>query len=157
VRPNLKYGTVEIRMCDALSTLDETMSLVALIQCLVAKINEDLDDGIPTKWSTENDWIAPENQWIAARDGLEGMIIVDLHGKRQKISDGVLELIKLLSPLASRLDCVKELHDLNQIVKNGNGAQRQRANYHETESLRQVVAIAQEEFKSSLQENCLAR
>jgi carboxylate-amine ligase len=152
VRPNVKYGTIEIRVCDAMSTLNESMALVALIQCLVAKINEDLDAGDPINWSKEHHWIAPENQWIAARDGLDGMIIANLEGKRQKISDMVLELIPVLLPIAERLDCREELYYLSHIIKNGNGAQRQRKIFNETGSLVDVVKVMHEEFKSSFQE-----
>ncbi|MGE5196230.1 MAG: YbdK family carboxylate-amine ligase, partial [Anaerolineae bacterium] len=154
VRPNLLYGTIEIRICDAMSTLNETMALVALIQCLVAKSNEELDKSCREKWTTEHHWIAPENQWIAARDGLEGMIIINLQGKRQKISDAILELIDLLSPIAKVLNCHEEIIYLNTIIKNGNGAQRQRKTSNETGSLKEVVRIAQEEFRLSLQEIC---
>lgn len=155
VRPNVKYGTVEIRVCDAMSTLDESMALVALIQCLVAKINEELDAGHSTNWTTEHHWLAPENQWIAARDGLEGMIITNLEGKRQKISEAILELIPVLLPIARGLDCREELFYLNHIVKNGNGAERQRKIFHETGSLIDVVKTMHEEFKSSFQESCI--
>jgi carboxylate-amine ligase len=148
VRPNLLYGTVEVRICDAMTTLDETMAVVALIHCLIVKINEDLDSGI--KWTQQHHWIAPENQWIAARDGLEGMIIVDLQGRRQKISEAVLELIELLLPIAKTLNCQEELHLINRIIESGNGAQRQKKILSETGSFKEVVAKARDEFMVSL-------
>jgi len=152
VRPNLLFGTVEVRVCDAMTKLEESMAVVALIQCLVAKINQELDSSSQRKWTREQDWIAPENQWIASRDGLEGMIIVDVLGKRQKISDCILDLIQLLSPIAKALQCLEELHFLKEIIKNGNGAQRQRKVFQKTGSIKEVVAAARREFISSLQE-----
>jgi carboxylate-amine ligase len=147
VRPNPSYGTIEIRICDAMTKLDETMAVTALIQCLVAKINDELDEGLQLDWSKKHHWIVPENQWIAARDGLEGMIIVDLQGKRQKISDAILELVGELSPIAMRLNCMEELNYLPEMIKNGNGAQRQMANFADTNSLQEVVKAAHTEFK----------
>ncbi|HEY5260197.1 MAG TPA: YbdK family carboxylate-amine ligase, partial [Rhabdochlamydiaceae bacterium] len=91
IRPNVSFGTIEFRICDATSTLSENMAIVALIQTLTASINEQLDaGGLHDPWTQEHLWIAPENQWIAARDGLEGMIITDLQGTRRKISDEIL-------------------------------------------------------------------
>jgi len=151
VRPNLLYGTVEVRICDAMTTLDETMAVAALIHCLIVKINEDLDSGI--KWTQQHHWIAPENQWIAARDGMEGMIIVDLEGRRQKISEEVLELIDQLLPVAKTLNCQEELYFLNQLIKLGNGAQRQKNIFKETGSFKDVVAKARDEFIASINHN----
>lgn len=153
IRPNLLYGTIEIRICDAMTTMDETMSLVALIQCLVAKINHELDEGLSSEWSQEHYWIAPENLWVAARDGLEGMIIINLQGERLMISDAVLELLKLLSPIAENLNCQGELEYLKNIIKSGNGAKRQYETFIKTNSLRKVVEFAYDEFKSSIYGN----
>ncbi len=150
IRPNLLYGTIEVRIFDASSTLIETMALVALVQCLVAKINQELDEGIETKWTNEYFWIAPENLWIAARDGIEGMLIVNLQGKKQKIADAVLELLEILKPTAMNLDCNEELQYVQKMLKQGNGATRQREVYQQTGSLKEVVATAQKEFVSSL-------
>ncbi len=155
IRPNLSYGTIEFRICDAMSTLSETMAVVALTHCLVVWISDHLQDRNwkPT-WTQEQHWIAPENQWIAARDGLEGMIITNLQGKRQKIADAILELVETLSPIAKRLNCKEELDYLNHIILKGNGAQRQRATYNETSSLEQVVMVALDEFQSDLRLGC---
>jgi carboxylate-amine ligase len=150
IRPNLLFGTVEVRICDAMTTLDETMAVAALIHCLIMKINDDLDSGKEMKWTQQHQWIAPENQWIAARDGLDGMIVVDLQGTRQKISEAVLELIELLLPIAKTLNCEEELLLLNHIIDLGNGAQRQKKIFSETGSLKEVVAKARDEFIASI-------
>lgn len=150
VRPNLMYGTVEIRMCDAMGTLNETMSLVAFVQCLVAKINKDIDEKIPMNGAAEYFWIAPENQWIAARDGLEGMIVVNLQGKRKKISEEIFELVEDLTSIAKELGCLEELESIKNAIAKGNGASRQREVFKYTHSLKEVVAAAQKEFILSL-------
>ncbi len=140
IRPNLKFGTIEFRICDALSSLDETMALVALIQSLVVFVSKNIETNHHEwVWSKEQQWIAPENQWNAARDGLDGTITTDSGGQRQKISESILQLIEKLSPTAISLNCIEELHYINQIIINGNGAQRQRNVFKETKSLRDVV------------------
>ena len=98
-------------------------------------------------WSKEQQWIAPENQWNAARDGLEGIITTDSGGQRQKISESILQLVEWLSPTARSLNCIEELQYINHIITNGNGAQRQRNIFKETQSLRDVVNASIKEFE----------
>jgi glutamate---cysteine ligase / carboxylate-amine ligase len=148
IRPNLQFGTIEFRICDALSNLNETMGLVALIQSLVVFVGKNIETNPDEwKWSKEQQWIAPENQWIAARDGLEGIITTDSGGQRQKISESILQLVELLSPTAISLNCIDELQYIKHIITNGNGAQRQRNIFKETQSLRDVVNASIKEFE----------
>lgn len=153
VRPHMLYGTVEVRICDGLPTLKETLAVIAFIQCLVHLINQQLNDPTFSRWTNKDHWIAPENLWTAARDGLEGMIIHNFCGDRQKISDSLLELVSKLTPIAKDLDCLAELHGIYAILKNGNGATRQRKIYDDTKSLRDVVQQTQQQFEKSLFEH----
>lgn len=148
IRPNLEYGTIEFRICDALPTLNDTMALVALIQSLVVYTSNSIEANEDNwwNWSKEQHWLAPENQWIAARDGLEGMIATG-DGKRQNISESVQQLIERLSPTARSLNCYEELQHLHQIIANGNGAQKQRNIFKETQTLREVVNAAIGDFE----------
>lgn len=151
IRPNLEFGTIELRICDVLSTLDETMALVAFIQCLVVFFSESIEaNSLELVWSQEQQWIAPENQWSAARDGLEGVIITHLGKKKQKISESILELVEKLSPIAKNLNCIEELEYIKQIIANGNGAQRQRDIFAKTQSFTEVVKDSIDRFESSL-------
>lgn len=140
IRPSPSYGTLEFRICDGISTLSETMAVVALIQALVVWIDEGLKDGTRKREvSMRNYWIAPENIWIAARDGLEGAIILDDHGNRRQIADDVLQLIETLRPVAQRLNSEEELLYLKEIIRRGTSATRQRVVYCQTGSLPAVV------------------
>lgn len=143
VRPNPVFGTIELRICDTPSSLSETMAIAALIHCLVIYINDGAQE---SDWSQELYWISPENQWNAARDGLDGILITDLNGKKQKISEAVLDLVEKLSPIARSLNCLEELLYLKQIVANGNGAEKQRRVFNKTESLKEVVLASQKEL-----------
>ncbi len=149
-RPNLSFGTVEIRICDAMTTLWENMAIVALIHCLIVWLSEnDAIHYIYQKEHVEYSWLSSDNQFTAARDGLDGMIIVSLDGKRQKISDGILELLEKLEPISRRLRCEKELQDIRHILSEGNGAERQRKIFGETGSLKEVVSHSIKTFKES--------
>ncbi len=153
IRPNPFYGTVEVRVCDATSSLSEAMALTALIQCLVAKIDQELDEKSNKKWTNKHHWIAPENQWVAARDGLDGLIVVDFEGTRRKISDSILEVVDSLSEFAVKLNCYEELQFIRQMIQEGNGATKQRKIFKETGSLKEVAQSARDVFIKDLKKN----
>jgi carboxylate-amine ligase len=147
IRPSPSYGTLEFRICDGIPTLSETMALVALIQALVVWIDEGFAGGGRSEAiSMRRYWIAPENLWVAARDGLEGMIIVNEEGKRRKISDDILNLMEHLAPVAKRLNSTEELLSIEKIIRNGPSAKRQRAVFEREQSLEAVVDALAKEF-----------
>ena len=84
-------------------------------------------------------WMAPENLWVAARDGLDGLIIVSEDGKRRTISEDILNLMEHLKPVANRLNSYEELLSLQSIIQNGCSAKRQRAVFREQQNLQGVV------------------
>ena len=147
IRPSPTYGTLEFRVYDGIPTLSETMALVALVQALVVWIDEGFAGGGRSEAiSMRRYWIAPENLWVAARDGLEGMIIVNEEGKRRKIADDILNLLEHLAPVAKRLNSYEELLSLEQIIRNGSSARRQRAVFGREQSLNAVVDCLVKEF-----------
>ena len=79
IRPHPNFGTVELRMCDAMPTMTETCALAALAQCAVARYDELLDRGY--RLPSERDWVLRENKWRAARHGLEASMVVDSSGR----------------------------------------------------------------------------
>jgi glutamate---cysteine ligase / carboxylate-amine ligase len=124
IRPHPDFGTVELRMCDAVPTLGEVTSLAALAQCLVADILDRRRRGVlgppPRRWTVQ------ENRWLAARHGLETDFIVAESGAKRPARDLVGELIDLLHPVAESLGCATELEGLGRIVEHGPGYLRQR-------------------------------
>lgn len=125
VRPHPDFGTVEIRVCDGLPTLDEVAAVAALSQCLVHKLDHELDRGYTLP--NPDGWLVRENKWRAARFGLDAEIIVDQHGTTQPIRDAILDSADELMPVARRLGCAEELASIEQIVRIGASYQRQRA------------------------------
>jgi carboxylate-amine ligase len=149
IRPSPSYGTLEFRICDGIPTLSETMALVALIQALVVWIDEGLASGGRSEAiSMRRYWIAPENLWVAARDGLDGMIVVNEEGKRRKISEDILNLMEHLAPVAKRLNSYEELLSVEQIIRNGPSARRQRAVFQREQSLDAVVDALVKELEA---------
>jgi carboxylate-amine ligase len=139
IRPVPALGTVEMRVCDGLSTLEEVWAIAAFTQCLVEDFSRTLDAGgsIPTM----PPWHVQENKWRAARYGMDAIIILDAAGKEQLVTEHVLETLNRLEPVAVSLGCSDELADVEKIVRRGAGYQRQRdvAKAHDGD-LRAVVA-----------------
>ena len=124
IRPVPHFGTIEMRICDGLASLEEVGAIAALTQCLVDEFSTTLDNGgtIPTM----PPWHVQENKWRAARYGLDAIIILDAAGNEQLVTDHIRETVARLEPVAVKLGCVAELADVLKIIERGAGYQRQR-------------------------------
>ncbi|HEV7824351.1 MAG TPA: glutamate--cysteine ligase [Mycobacteriales bacterium] len=125
IRPHPDYGTVELRICDGLPTLDEVATVAALSQCLVERFDRELDRGYTLP--VPKGWVVKENKWRAARYGLDAEIIVDDKGTVAPVRRALIDLVEDLMPTARRLDCEKELADVERILAAGASYQRQRS------------------------------
>ena len=124
IRPVANLGTIEMRICDGMSTLEEIGAVAALTQCLVEDFSTTLNDGgtIPTM----PPWHIQENKWRAARYGMDAIIILDAAGNEQLVTEHLVELLNKLEPVAARLGCSDELASVEKIIANGASYQRQR-------------------------------
>jgi carboxylate-amine ligase len=125
IRPAPHFGTIEMRVCDGLPTMEEVAAIAALTQCLVDDFSERLDDGeiLPTL----PPWHVQENKWRAARYGTDAIVILDAAGHERLVTDDIADLLNRLEPVARRLDCVEELRGVETILEYGPSYQRQRA------------------------------
>ncbi|MCS5499028.1 glutamate--cysteine ligase [Cnuibacter physcomitrellae] len=125
VRPSPKWGTVEMRACDGLSSPEEIGAVAAFIQCLVDDMSERLDAGedLPTM----QPWYVRENKWRAARYGMEAEIILNAAGDEKLVTDAVRRELARLAPVAERLGCSAELGNVELILSQGASYQRQLA------------------------------
>jgi carboxylate-amine ligase len=146
VRPQPDLGTIEIRICDGLPTLSETVSLVAFLQCLTHWLDERYQDG--AAFEPLSYWILRENKWRASRWGLEAEIVVDENGSTSLLRHEVERLLEQLEPVAARLDCAPELRALGRTIEAGLSYERQRAVYQLTEDLQTVTDTLIEEFRT---------
>ena len=78
IRPHPGYGTVEVRVCDAVPSIEEMVKLAGFIQCLVVGLSNLYDDG--AQLPLLDPWVIQENKWRATRFGLEADIIVAAAG-----------------------------------------------------------------------------
>jgi carboxylate-amine ligase len=149
IRPAPRWGTIEIRVCDGVATVQELGAIAAFIQCLVEWMSTRIDDGetVPTM----QPWFVRENKWRAARYGLDAEIILDSAGNERPVTDDVRRLIEILTPFAERLGCATELAQLHLILDHGASYQRQRkvAEAHWGD-LPAVVSSLRRELKNGL-------
>ncbi|WP_307004710.1 glutamate--cysteine ligase [Sinomonas atrocyanea] len=124
IRPVPRLGTIEMRVCDGLSTLEEIGAIGALTQCLVEEASRALDAGEPIP--TMPPWHVQENKWRAARYGLDAIIILDAEGNERLVTEHLAETLDRLGPIAEDLGCAKELRGIEGIITRGAGYQRQR-------------------------------
>jgi carboxylate-amine ligase len=141
VRPHPNFGTVEIRAMDAQTRIEHTLGLAALIQAMVKELAEHHEAGKQlARYPHE---MLDENQWLAARHGLEGEL-VDLPERRLV---GAKELARRLHDRlrehAQDLGGEDALDGIMDLIERGNGAQRQRvvyeANHDYAEVIREIV------------------
>lgn len=124
IRPAPKWGTIEVRVCDASSNLREVMAMAALTQSLVEYFSTELDEGrdLPTL----PPWFIDENKWRSARYGMEAELIVDAKGNEEPVDVSVERALHVLEPSAKRLGCAEQLSWVQDIITHGAGYQRQR-------------------------------
>jgi len=149
LRPSPKWGTVEIRFCDGLSTSAEVASVAALAQCLVEELSRKLDRG--EELPTLQPWFVRENKWRAARYGMEAIIIQNAAGDETLVTDDLRAMLERLTPIASELGCLDELWGIERILDDGASYQRQlKVAAANGGSLKAVVASLTAELRAGL-------
>lgn len=147
IRPAPRWGTIEVRACDGMSTLPELAAVAALVQSLVEHFSRELDEGrdIPQL----QPWFVRENKWRAARYGLDARVIVDRDGTQVPVSEHLRDTLEQLDDIAVELKCVRELAGIRTILDEGASYARQlRVADAADGDLREVVRHLIREFRS---------
>lgn len=123
IRPAPRWGTIEVRACDGLSTLPELAAMAALVQVLVEHLSRQLDEG--RDLAEMPAWFHRENKWRAARYGLDARVIVDKSGTQRPVREHLAEIVEELAPVAVELGCVREFGSIGSILTDGASYERQ--------------------------------
>ena len=139
IRPHPRLGTVEIRVCDAVTRLEHAVSLATYCQTLVKHYSERFDRGeeIPSFHRI----LTTENKWLAARYGLEAPVM-DLetgHRNRVPVAQLVRRRLEEIEPHARDLGSEEALHGIHDILSGGNGADRQLRVFNANRDIVEVV------------------
>ena len=124
VRPSHTYPTLEMRICDICTRLDDAVCIVALYASLIRWLmRRDREGVLPLEPPTE---LIAEDRWIAQRYGVLAFFGDRTHGDgRIDIYDYATELIEELASDARALDCEVEMRHALTIIREGTGADRQ--------------------------------
>jgi glutamate---cysteine ligase / carboxylate-amine ligase len=123
VRPSPGLGTIEVRVCDAATNLQEMLAVSALTHCLVEHYSAMLDAG--EELPRVPPWFVAENKWRSARYGMDAILILDDAGEEELVTETVARMLTELAPVAARLGCTAELADVQRILDGGASYQRQ--------------------------------
>ncbi|MDX1438914.1 MAG: glutamate--cysteine ligase [Rubricoccaceae bacterium] len=148
IRPHPGFGTLELRICDAPSTLREVAALTALTQCLAVWMSDNYEEGIQLKML--HSWIVRENKWRACRHGLDAKIIVSNDGDQVALREHIPRLVEDLMPYAVRLKCDTELADILKIVEAGASYERQLRLYDSSGRFEDVMEHLTDELKQDV-------
>jgi carboxylate-amine ligase len=137
VRPHHNFGTVEVRVCDMPGDLDHVCGLTALIQCLVKRLSDQIDEG--TYQYDCHPMMVRQNKWRAARFGSRASLVHDRDYRVQSVSDIACGLVDRLRDVAVDLGCESELLFVREIAMHQDCARRQREILAETGKPSEVV------------------
>jgi carboxylate-amine ligase len=138
LRPNHSYPTLELRICDVCTRVDEAVCLAAIMQAIVFKIWKLRRDNLTFRLYPAE--LIEENKWRAVRYGLDGNLL-DL-GKQEQLParDLIRELIEwFIGDVVDELGSRKEVEYAYRILEEGSSADRQLATYQQTGDLKDVV------------------
>lgn len=123
VRPQPDLGTVEVRICDIPGSLEDTMALAALVQCLVCSLSEGADAS-PCNLQARR-MMVRHNKWHAARYGLNASLMDFETYESTPVRELVKRTVRKLWPVAERLQCQPQLQRVLAITQGPSWADRQ--------------------------------
>ena len=142
VRPQPRFGTVEVRVMDAQTTVEQTAALAALVQA-IARL--ELDDGWISPTLLDHAEALEENRFIASRDGAQARLVEPGPERRVPVREQVEGLVEACRPHAEELGCTEALAAAPALADH-NGAMHQRELVGSGESLEGLVARLAEAF-----------
>jgi len=133
------FDTLEIRICDAQSRVDDTLALAALIQAIVVKLHKLLYRN--TTFRVYRRRLIDENRWRASRYGLDGKLID--FGREAEADTRVLlsELLDFIGTEVDELGSGREIAHVERIIREGTGADRQIAAWERQRNMHDVVDL----------------
>jgi carboxylate-amine ligase len=137
VRPHPQFPTLEFRICDLPSRVDEVITLAALFQAVTAKLYKLYRMNMGFRLYRRA--LIQENKWRAVRWGLDGKLIDFGKQTEVPVRSLILELLEFIDDVVDELGSRKEIEYVNTIMENGTSADRQLKVYEQTNDLKAVV------------------
>ena len=131
------FDTLEFRICDAQSRVDDTIALAALMQAIVVKLHKLLRQNISFRMYPRR--LIDENRWRASRYGIDGKLID--FGLKCEVDERELlhEMLEFIATEVDELGNHAEISHIEKIMREGTGADRQLAVWEDTQDMKAVV------------------
>ena len=131
------FNTIEFRICDIPMRIEETITLAAIMQGIIAKLYLLMQFNL--SFRTYSRALINENKWRAARYGIDDKLID--FGKEKEVETQLLieEITEFIDDVVGDLGSRKEVNHVFNMMKNGTGADRQLAVFEKTGDLKKVV------------------
>jgi glutamate---cysteine ligase / carboxylate-amine ligase len=139
VRPHPFFPTLEFRVCDIPTRVDDTLAIAALFQAIVCKLNKLIDKNLGFRLYRR--MLVQENKWRAVRWGLDGKMIDFGKQKEVPVRDLILELLEFVDDVLDELGSRREVEHVHEILRRGTSADEQLRVYKETNDLKAVVDV----------------
>ena len=128
VRPHPFFPTLEFRVCDIPTRVDDTVAIAALFQAIVVKLDKLIDQNLGFRLYRRA--LVQENKWRAVRYGLDGKMIDFGKQKEVPVRDLVRELLDFVDDVLDPLGSRKEVEHIHTILERGTSADEQLRIYH---------------------------
>ncbi len=131
------FDTLEMRVCDAQSRVDDTLAIAALIQAVIAKLYKLFRHN--TTFRVYRRRLLDENRWRATRYGIDGKLID--FGRETEVETRSLlnELLEFVSTEVGELGSVREMAHIERIMREGTGADRQLAVWESSYDIKALI------------------
>jgi len=129
IRPSVRYPTLETRILDVCTNVEDALCMAALSSCLLRSLYRLRLQN--QRWRIYNPMLLDENRWRAMRYGFEFGLMDLAKSKLVGFDELIEEIIDLVSEDAEALDCVKEVEHARTILARGSSADQQRGVYRE--------------------------
>jgi len=123
LRPNVKFPTLEMRICDTCTSLKDSISIAALYLCIIHMVHRLRREN--QKWRVYSKMLINENRWRVQRYGMEKGLVDFGKSKLVPYKHLIDELIELVKEDASELGCIQEVQNIKNIYKAGTSADKQ--------------------------------
>ncbi|HZH10232.1 MAG TPA: carboxylate-amine ligase [Microvirga sp.] len=129
IRPSLKHPTLELRVADSCTRVDDTIAIAALYRCLVRHVS--LDRALNAGQTGASRAINDENCWRAMRYGIHGSFVDEKSRSAKPVRELLDEVLDMIADDARELGCEREVDLARWIVARGTSADRQLTLYTE--------------------------
>jgi carboxylate-amine ligase len=138
VRPSEAFPTIEIRINDVMTRVDDVVALAGIVRGLVASCDETTSSVDAYRWE-----LLRAATWRAARSGLSSTLLSPVDGRARRAKDAIGEMLDCIAPVLERRGELAEIRSLTgAILERGNGSARQRQAFDRNHRIADVVESA---------------